>query len=133
MTPTSAMVEKSAATKRQLFITIGIESALAKAAKRTFSKDEGQYYIAGSELGFNRNYYVNVVDDYCIEGFLHKNFADRLDQFYSDHAALSPEAIESINALILKKGKFKLIISRNKKRAEKIKKVLGKYFYTKNQ
>lgn len=126
-----ALIEKSVATKRQLFIGVGIKSALAKIARRNFDNDQGQFYIIGSELGFNRNYYVNVLDDYCIEGFLDKNLTEQLDHFYTEHTILSAEAVDFLHEIISRKGKLKLVISRNKKKAEKIKKVLNKYFYIK--
>jgi hypothetical protein len=126
------LVKKSFAAKRQILIAVGNESAIGKATKRKFENDQGQYYITGSEFDFKRNYYINTIDDYCIEGFLDKSFTEQLDTFYNTYSTLSPEALQSLEAIISKRGKFKLVISRNKKKSEKIKKVLNKYFYIKN-
>ncbi|MDB4984131.1 MAG: hypothetical protein JWM20_310 [Patescibacteria group bacterium] len=125
------LVEKSFATRRQIFIAVGHADPLDRIVKRNFDGTQGQYYLAKENFGFKENYYCNAIGDYMIEGFLSPAVAERLDSVYKNHSILDEKTMKEFQDVSALKGKNKLVISKNAKRAEKFRRILGRYFYIK--
>lgn len=78
---------------------------------------------------FKENYYVNIFGDFLIEVSLDPKTQHAIDQFYATHTEWNDESRLHITKIVSHMiGRNKLTISRNAKKAEKIKKMLGKYF-----
>ena len=125
------LVEKSFETNRQIFVAVGDNKTLDKLVQRNFDGTRGQYYLLDHKLEPKENYYVNIIDDYCIEGFIDQKTTRILEDFYNQAADSNPNTLNKLQKIIEGKGKHRLVISRNKKKVDKIKKMLGKYFYVK--
>lgn len=82
-------------------------------------------YIQTKNRPFTENnYYVNVFSDYIIEVFFDEENHNLIEDFYSKYSEFTKEAEKEIKNIILRDGKNKVVISRDKKKAEEIKKIL---------
>ncbi len=78
---------------------------------------------------FKENYYVNIFGDFLIEVVLDPKTEQAINNFYQVHTEWNNTAKSEITKIISHmKGRNKLTISRNAKKAGKIKRMLGKYF-----
>jgi len=84
-------------------------------------------YIQTKEKPFNeKNYYVNVFGDYIIEVYFDPDNHDLIENFYKKYSEFTKEAEKEIKNIILRDGKNRVLISKNKKRSEEIKNILRK-------
>jgi hypothetical protein len=78
---------------------------------------------------FKENYYVNLFDDFIIEVVLDPKTQSAVDEFYNTHIIWNTAAKNRIIYIVSHmKGRNKLTISRNAKKSENMKRMLGKYF-----
>jgi hypothetical protein len=78
-----------------------------------------------------RNYYLNIFDDFIIEAHLDEATAKKIDDFYNTATEWDPTTEAILKKIIANEGKNKLTISRNRKKADKLKKMFKNYFYIK--
>ena len=76
-----------------------------------------------------RNYYINIFGTYLIEVFLDPHVSENLDLFYKHIRILTPETLLELQAIVAKRGRTKIVISNNARKAEKIIAKLKKPFY----
>lgn len=114
---------------RQLFITVTHNDPLDQALKKKFQSDLLQYNITNKKIFAKTNYYLNVFDDYLIEVFIDPQIANQIDEFFKKTTRFDDESRDKLAEIVSKNGKNKLVISRNKKKAEKYTKILSKDFY----
>lgn len=95
--------------------------------KKYFDNKFLQYYNLGS-YPFRSSYNVNVFDDFLIEVNLDQGITDKIDAVYKKYTEFSPVVREELIKIIRSRGKNKLIISRNHKKAETIRKLFKKFF-----
>jgi len=96
--------------------------------KQYFIQESQQYYAGGEYLFPKENYYVNVFGGYVVEVWLDLEISKEIDDFFHRHSEITPHASDELQEIINKKGKNKMKISRNKEKAEKLKRKIGKYF-----
>ena len=75
-----------------------------------------------------RNYYLNIFGDYIIEARIDEGVALKVDNFYNSNKAVTRDTAQTLTRL-LTQGKTNLTISRNKNKADKLKKLFTPYFY----
>lgn len=114
---------------RQVLITVAHGDPLDRELKKKFGNDLLQYNIADKKIFEKQNYYFNVFGDYLIEVFIDQKIAKRIDKFFTGIKNFDDKARENLLKIVSKNGKNKLVISRNKRKAEKYKKTLAKNFY----
>ena len=79
---------------------------------------------------FKKNtYYVNVFNDFIIEVWIGKNTADRIEKLYTTTKSCTENTIQELQNIMQIQEKIKITISRNKRKADNIKKTLSKFFY----
>ncbi len=124
------LLEEIAAKKRQFLMTVGGNSKLDKVIRSDFSGDFIQYHL---EKAFHKpnHYYVAAIGDYTIEVFLDKNLANTIEKIYKRYDNATPEAIGEMEGLLSIKARNKIRISKNKKKAEEVRKKLAKNFFVK--
>ncbi len=115
--------------RRTLFLAVSRNTPLDKLAAKDFDGTTAQYYMYSVSPFPKNNYYLNVFNDYIFEVWLDKSMSSELDALYRNTKTITPEILEQIKSLTSKPGKSRMIISRNTKRAEKLKKLLGKHFF----
>lgn len=115
--------------KKLLLLTIGSDSPLDRSVLKEAFKSWNHQFNLKSQTNFKENYYLNIFGDFLIEVYLDSNVTEQINGFYQKYDALTPENINELKAIVAKKGKNKLHITRNKKKAAKLRKQLSKDFY----
>lgn len=125
------LLKKISQTGRQVLILAGGTTPLDKIIIKEFDGTHAQYHPTNELIFDKRNYYVNIFDDFIIEAYLDETTSKKIDEFYNATTQWNPAAESALKKIISNEGKNKLVISRNRKKAEKLKKVFKKYFYIK--
>ncbi|NTV44373.1 MAG: hypothetical protein HGA67_01600 [Candidatus Yonathbacteria bacterium] len=108
-----------------VFFSIGGNTPLDKAFKREWGSDTMQVNC-GQTYGFKPGYYLNVMGDLIFEVFIEKGFADDIDDIFMENA---PDAPECLKEATQRQYRTKLVFSRDKKKADMLRKRLSKEFY----
>lgn len=127
------LFQKFAQAGKQLLLLAGGITFLDKYIIKEFDGTIAQYHPTNELLFDKRNYYVNIFDDFIIEAYLDESTAKKIDDFYNTTTEWNASTEAVLKKIIAHEGKNKLTISRNRKKAEKLKKVFKKYFYIKTQ
>lgn len=114
--------------KRLVWITVGHRDALDVYVKRYFDGTYLQYHMHDVLLFENESYYLNVFGSYIVEAHLDIITARKVDELYKTTEVWNESVERALKALI-GSGKTKLTISRNERKAKKLKKLLGQYFF----
>lgn len=125
------LLKKIGLTGRQVLILVGGATFLDKMIIKKFENTAAQYHPTNELIFDKRNYYVNIFDDFIIEAYLDETTAKRIDDFYSTTTTWNNEKKILLKKIIADEGKNKLVISRNRKKAEKLKRIFKSYFYIK--
>ncbi len=121
------LFRKLADDKRQLWLLAGHRHPLDLHVKQFFDGTHLQYHTLVEPLFEKPYYYINVFGDFIIEAFLDVSVAEKMDQLYISASEWDEATKKELSSLIAK-GKTKLVISRNARKASKFKKMIGKYF-----
>lgn len=122
------LFNKLKSQKRHLWLTVGNKDPLDVYAKHFFDGTYLQYHMLEKALFEKGNYYLNIFGDFIIEAFIDPDIAQSVDEFYTKTQVFDESVIPALQALI-SQGKTKLTISRNTKKAAKLKKLLGQHFF----
>lgn len=126
-----ALFKQMLSAGKQVFVLCANQDPLDKQVSKEFDGDRSQYHTLGKQLFEKSNYYVNVVGDFVLEVWLDEKVSKKIDQFYKSHKQFTEEAMREIQKITQEEGRTKLLISRNKKKAQKIKGLFTKYFHIK--
>ncbi len=113
---------------RKLFTYVPETDLLDKFVAKYFDQKNTKYYSNDKHHFKNKNYYVNVFGDFILEAWLDKKVCSLIDDFYKQTKVFDAEARIKLLEIIKKKGKSRLQISKNKKKAQEIRKIFEKYF-----
>ncbi len=113
---------------KKLFLITANKDELDKSVSKEFDNKNLFYYMLGENLFPKDNYYLNIFDDFIIEVWIDKKTSDLIDTFYKEHKVFNQEAEEKLKKILEKRGKNKMVISRNKHKADKLHKIFKKYF-----
>lgn len=114
---------------KRYLLTVGGKNPLDRAVADEFDGNKSQYHMALKPLFQKNNYYLNVVDDFLIQVWIGKKLADAIDVLYRGTTKVDGQAEKRINDLVRQKGRVRLVISRDPKKTQRLKKLLGKNFY----
>jgi len=113
---------------RKILLTAGDNLFLDRYIRKYFDNNMSQYYAKEKPLFKENNYYLNIVGDFLIEAWLDKKVADQVEKLYQKTAAWDASVLEKMQKILNDESRIKIAISRNHKKAEKIKSSLKKYF-----
>ncbi|OGI84031.1 hypothetical protein A2997_00520 [Candidatus Nomurabacteria bacterium RIFCSPLOWO2_01_FULL_36_10b] len=113
---------------KSIMILAGGTTPLDIFVKKYFDATHKRYFACPDKLFPKRNYYVNVFDDFIIEVWLDHKISERIDNFYNTTTTFNDIEREKLLDITRAKGRNKLVISRNKAKADKLRKVFKKYF-----
>lgn len=116
---------------KQLFLTVGNRTFLDRYVKKYFDNNLSQYYAQEKPLFKENNYYLNIIGDFLIEVYLDKKIADKIEKFYQNTSSWTEDSYKELQKITNTEGQMKIVISKNHKKAEKIKTSLKKYFILK--
>lgn len=119
------MVERGA----KYFLTVHGRTPLDQYITKEFRNDNSQYHMS-DKVPFPRlNYYLNLVGEFIIEVWINPRIARDIENLYHNTKVVDQTAINKLNSLINSRGRSRLVVSRNKLRADKLAKMFSKNFY----
>lgn len=127
----SALRDNFNAKGRQYLISVDAADYLDKHIRSEFDNEMSQYYISPKSLFDKRSYYVNVLGDFLVEAYFDEQIAQRIDELYKEEDTFDQIVEQKLRAIVQDRGKTRLVVSRNQKKAERIRKKLSKFFYVK--
>lgn len=113
--------------KRQFLMTVGGATALDKSVQADFHDDFRQYHIA--KLFPRNTHYMVVIGEYVTEVSIDARVAARIEEIYASSGSADSEAVTRLEEVLAMKGRHQIKISRNARKAEELKRRLGKNFY----
>lgn len=111
-----------------LQILVGEREELDIKTGEWFLAQKLQYFATKEKIFDKRNYYINIFDDFIIEAWLDPKTTKELDDFYVKNKILNEVSKKELENIVSKKGTNKLTISRNKRKAQKVRNIFKKYF-----
>jgi len=126
-----AIIESNKEKTRQILLTISNNDFLDKDFVRKMRSETLQCNIDTKKIFNKDNYYISVLSDYIIEVYIDEKVSKEIDIFFKEVKNFDDIEKEKLKDIVSKIGKNKMIISRDKIRAEKLKKILGKDFFIK--
>lgn len=117
--------------ERQLFLVSSCNDPLDLELKKYYKGDLLQYHIVDKPLFPKNNYYFCIFGDYLMEIYFDEKIVRELDEFYRDTTVWDEFARESLQKIVRKSSRNKLVISRNKRKIDRYKKMLSPYFFVK--
>lgn len=114
---------------RLYLMTVGNKFPLDRYVSKYFDGTKAQYFMADKRLFPKENYYLNIIGDFLIEVWLDPIITKKLDEFYKQAKQLTQEGKKALQKIVTLRGRSKLKISRNSKKAARLKKMLGGAFY----
>jgi hypothetical protein len=112
----------------RLLLTTGCDTYLDKYVRIDFNNDQLQYFAREKPLFMKNNYYINIIGDFLIEVWLDQKMSDEIDLFYQKTTAWDEKNKAELMKIIQTEGRVKLTISRNRKKAMKIRNSLKRSF-----
>lgn len=126
-----AVFDRIISSGKQIFMTCSYKDPLDKFVAREFDGERAQYYLTDHPLFPKPNYYLNIFGDFILEVWLDEKSAHKIDAFYKTHSVWNVDAQKIIHAIVTEHGKTKLTITKNARRAKKLKMILKKPFFVK--
>lgn len=96
--------------------------------KSKFSGKTNQGAII-STLAKEKDLYINVIGDYIITVFMSEEFTREINNWYKINEDVNADNIQDLKGIIKNSGKVKIIIKKNKKKADSYRTHLSKFFY----
>lgn len=125
----TSLFEELSNKNKNLFILVGNNTKLDIFAKTYLTKEKQEYHTLEKSPFEKPNYYVNIFGDFVIEALLDEKTSEKINQFYKETNIFDDDAKNKIKEIVSKKGKDKFIISKNHRKAEKIRNLFKKYFH----
>ena len=110
---------------RAYFMTIGNKTVLDQTLAKEFNELKVSYRLLESPLFNKQNYYLNIIGDFLIEVYLDQTIEKKIDEVFKTTAEWTPQAQAELESVVSSRGRSKLTVSRNAKRASKLVALLG--------
>ena len=124
-----ALFNKLVLNGKRICLLSGGNTFLDKLVSREFDGNMAQYHSTDSNDFEKRNYYFNIFNDYIIEAYLDDETVRNIDDFYNRTTQWNKETSEELVKIISSEGKNKIAISKNHRKAQRLKRVFKKYFH----
>lgn len=115
-------------TGKKLFFLCDNRNPLDLEVAKYFDNETTNYYASPDKYFDKPNYYVNILNNFLIEVLLDPKISGLIDEFYKKTTSLDDAAKNRLLEIIKTKGKNKLVIYRNERKARKIKNIFKKVF-----
>lgn len=113
--------------KRTTYFVIGDTTPLDKETTQYVAPFGLQMYYT-NDTGLQNNYFSSVIGDYVIDTVLDANTSNAIDKLYKKYPKWSEETRAELSEILTRLKRSKVVIYRNKKKAEQLRKKLMKYF-----
>lgn len=115
--------------KKLVLFSIGGNTELDRKFKKDWSSNYLKINTNITVTGLKSNRYINVLGDFIFEVRTTIAFEEAIDVFFQENKGINKSNIKELQQIVHDKYKTKLIFSRNKKRAQLLRKKLSKDFY----
>ena len=123
-----ALLQATVQKNIPFLMTVAGNTPLDKYVASNFDGTKSQYNMLAKPMFKENNYYLNIFGDFLIEVWLDKEIADEVEQLYQTATSFDEDAKEKIQKILSRQGRMRLVISRNHKKATKLKKTLARDF-----
>lgn len=113
--------------KRKTYFVIGGTSTLDKETTSHISSYGLDIYYE-ENTGLKKNYYFTVIGEYIIATILDMNTTNAINALYKKYSKWTEETQNELTYILSRLKRSKVIIERNKKKSEQLRKKLMKYF-----
>ncbi len=113
--------------KRQGYSIVGSDTRLDRATT-AYIKNEYMQIAYETKPLFRRNFYTTVIGPYLINTIIDTATATAIDELYANQTISNEDATVVLNGILENMKRSKIVIMRNKKRAEQVRRKLMKYF-----
>ena len=115
--------------KRLVLFSVGGDTKLDKKFKKDWSSDYLKINTNVELLGLKPNRYINILGDFIFEVRTTLAFEEAVDNFLQEITTINEVNRKELQQIVHDHYRTKLIFSRNKKRATKLRKQFSKDFY----
>ncbi len=123
----NAMYEWIANTGRKMFGVIGGNTELDRTTT-AYVKKYSMEFAYEEKMSLPKNYFTSVIGDYILDTILDLNTANAIDKLYQTRTVWNEEVAKELGDILSRLKRSKVVIYRNKKKAEILRKKLMKYF-----
>jgi len=123
----NAMYEWIGATKRKAYGVIGGNTPMDRSTT-AYVKKYGLQLAYETSMSLPKNYFTSVIGDYILDTILDMNTANAIDLLYKNNQEWNEEVAKQLAGILSNLKRSKVVIYRNKKKAEMLRKKLMKYF-----
>ena len=113
---------------RRYLVTVGSQTQLDRSVVKEFDVEKSQYNMLEVPLYSDDSYYLNIIGDYLIEVWFDAETTKNIESAYKQMQN-SDNAKDKLNKILTCKGKTKITISRNNRKATRLKNILKPAFY----
>lgn len=121
------LLKEIVSIKRQFLMSNGAKNKLDRLIKTDFNSNYLQYNY--KRLFEKENYYITVIGDYITEVYIDEKVAKDIDAIYKNEGLDTKTAIELLVEFLHSRTRNRIKISKNAKRASKLRKMIGKDFF----
>jgi len=115
----------------QYLLTVHGRTPLDRYIINEFDGTASQYYMSERSYFLRPNYYLNIIGDFIIEVWINPRIAGEIERIYHQTKVVDQQTIDKLTALINSRGKSRLVISKDKMKAQKLAKKFSRNFYLK--
>jgi len=126
-TEESFMYKWIADQKRTTYLVVGNNTDLDRSTTK-YIKDFGLDIAYENTPSFNKNYFTTVIGDYILDTILDMNTANEIDRLYKNNCEWNEAVSKQLSAILSNLKRSKVVIYRNKKKAQLLRKKLMNYF-----
>jgi hypothetical protein len=121
----NAMYEWIGNNKRKTFLVIGGNTSMDRSTT-SYIKQYGIEIAYEDKMSLQKNYYTSVMGDYILDTILDMNTANAIDLLYKKNPVWNEGVAQQLHAILKNLKRSKVVIYRNKKKAEILRKKLMK-------
>ena len=97
-------------------------------ATTAYVKKYGIEFVYEEKMSLPKNYFTSVIGDYILDTILDMNTANAIDLLYKNNTVWNEDVAQHLQIILMNLKRSKVVIYRNKKKAEMLRKKLMKYF-----
>jgi hypothetical protein len=123
----NAMYEWIGNNKRKAYEVIGGNTDLDRSTT-AYMKKYGLELAHEAKMSYQKNYFTSVIGDYILNTIIDMNTAIAIDNLYAKHKEWNDDVAKELADILSRLKRSKVVIERNKTKAEQIRKKLMGYF-----
>lgn len=120
-------------SKRSYLMIVAGTTALDKAIRKDFVDSRRLIKYNQQRVFVENNYYITIIGDYIAETHLDPRLSQKIEDIFIANNTITDDVVIELQDILNLQIKSKLKISRNRFRAEKLKRKLGAHFSTERE